>query len=138
MLNNLLANFVFIFHCIIVIFVLSVPFLNNVTPAILILHIVFSISLFAHWYINSNQCSLTILESYLRGKDANDTFTYKFIAPMYDISKSKWNNIVWNITFILMCISLYKLYKTDKFKVACKCYTNEKNWIECIKPLFQN
>jgi hypothetical protein len=137
--NLYLANLIFIFHCGIILFVLFAPFIN--IPAIFVLHITFCISLFMHWYANSNICGLTILESQLRGLDSADTFSHKFISPIYDISESEWNNILWIITFIVMCISIYKLYHTEKFKNAWNCYMKleEFTWqkrFECFKSLF--
>jgi tryptophan-rich sensory protein len=144
-MNLLLADAIFVFHCLIVLFVLFAPFTN--IPAILILHITFAWCLMVHWHANSNVCSLSIIESQLRGLDSReDTFTHKFIAPMYDISLTEWSNIVWYITFIVMCISIYKLYNTEKFKNAWKCYSEldaqptlgDKiaQLMACFKPLF--
>jgi hypothetical protein len=139
--NVFLADIIFIFHCLIVAFILFAPFTN--IPSILILHITFSISLFVHWYANSNVCSLTILEGNLRGLDRTDTFTHQFIGPVYDISSTEWSNIVWYITVFIMCVSIYKLYNTDKFKTSWECYKQlskeELTWakaFECFKPLF--
>lgn len=144
-LNLLLADLIFIFHCIVVLFVLFAPFTN--IPAILILHITFALSLIVHWRANSNVCSLSILEAHLRGLDSRqDAFTHKFIAPMYDISSTEWSSIVWIITLIVLCISIYKLYNTDKFKIAWKCYLESEEepylynkitqFANCFKPLF--
>jgi hypothetical protein len=144
-LSLLLADSIFLFHCIIILFILFAPFAN--IPAILILHITFAFSLIVHWYANSNVCSLSILEAHLRGLDTReDTFTHKFIAPMYDISATEWSNIVWIVTSIVLCISVYKLYHTDKFKIAWDCYNNVKSEktiynkiiqiLQCFKPLF--
>lgn len=144
-LSLLLADSIFLFHCIIILFVLFAPFTN--IPAILILHITFAFSLIVHWYANSNVCSLSMLEAHLRGLDTReDTFTHQFIAPMYDISITEWSNIVWVITSIVLCISIYKLYHTDKFKIAWKCYSelesgksiyeNITQFLECFKPVF--
>ena len=139
--NMILADLVFLFHCIIVLFILFAPFTD--IPAILILHIIFSICLFVHWYANSNVCSLSVLESNLRGLDRTNTFTHQFIGPVYDISSSEWSSIIWMITFFIMSISIYKLYHSYKFKIAWECYnklkkeeSTMKNIIECFKPLF--
>jgi hypothetical protein len=143
--NLLLADLIFVFHCVIILFVLFAPFTN--IPAILILHIVFAISLMVHWNANSNVCSLSILEAHLRGLDGREeTFTHKFIAPVYDISSTEWSNIVWIITFVVFCISIYKLYNTDKFKIAWKCFEEMEpsdklkdkflHLVNCFKPLF--
>ena len=144
-LSLLLADSIFLFHCLIILFILFAPFTN--TPAILVLHIAFAFSLIVHWHANSNVCSLSILEAHLRGLDTReDTFTHKFIAPMYDISSTEWSNIVWVITSVVLCISVYKLYHTDKFKIAWKCYSESNSetttynkiiqFLECFKPLF--
>jgi hypothetical protein len=143
--NLLLADTIFIFHCIVILFVLFAPFTN--IPALLILHITFTICLFVHWYANSNVCSLSIIEANLRGLNSReDTFTHQFVAPMYEISATEWSNIVWLITFIVMCIAIYKLYHTDKFQHAWKCYKESETpdtmydsivlFAECMKPLF--
>jgi len=138
----LLANLIFIFHCLVVLFVLFAPFTN--IPSLFILHITFCFSLMVHWYSNSNVCSLSIMESYLRGADSREnTFTHQFIAPIYDISDSEWNYIVWIITIIVLSISLYKLYHSEKLKVALECYRETQpegskfmHFINCFKPLF--
>ena len=142
--NEYLANAIFIFHCIIVLFILLVPFFN--IPALLIVHIVFSICLFIHWINNSNVCSLTILEAQLRGLNRTETFSHQFISPIYDISSTEWSNIVWIITFVVMCISIYNLYNSDKFKIAMNNYysidsnlpfSEKLNQIACVfLPLF--
>jgi hypothetical protein len=138
----LLANLIFIFHCLVVLFVLFAPFTN--IPSLFILHITFCFSLMVHWYSNSNVCSLSIMESYLRGTDSREnTFTHKFIAPIYDISASEWNYIVWIITIIVLLISIYKLYNSEKLKIALECYKETPpegskfmHFINCFKPLF--
>jgi hypothetical protein len=144
-MSLLLADSIFVFHCIIILFVLFAPFTN--IPALLILHITFAISLMVHWNANSNVCSLSVLEAHLRGLDTReDTFTHQFVAPMYDISSTEWSNIVWIITTVVLCISIYKLYHTDKFKMAWKCYSELEpgkdfsdkisQFLTCFKPLF--
>lgn len=140
--SEFLANCVFIFHVFVILFIIFTPLLN-VPPAFLILHITSCICLFVHWYGNSDVCSLTIIEGQLRGVNRTETFTHQFISPLYKISSTEWSNIVWTITFIVMCISIYKLYHTDKFKYALKCY-NElsdkeftfQNTVKCFRPLF--
>lgn len=138
--NILIANSIYIFHILVVLFVIFIPFFN--IPALLILHITFSLCLFVHWYANSNVCSLTIIEAKFRGLDRTETFSHKFIAPIYEISDSEWSNYIWIITIILMLISIYKLYHTEKVKIAFESYKKLKHKnisgiFECIKPLFE-
>jgi hypothetical protein len=125
--NMVLANCVRIFHIIVVIFVLLIPFSN--VPSFLILHITFSISLLLHWYYNNNECSLTYFEAKLRGLDRTQSFTHQFIAPMYEISNTQWSNICYIVTILLMCISMYYLYYSDKVSESWKCFNNRKHSI---------
>ncbi len=96
------------FHILLVLFTIIAPFTNR--PGLLLLHISYSVSLLTHWYLNSNSCCLTLLESSLTGKDSNDTFMHKLISPMYSISESDLSTLVWIFTILLMLISSYKLY----------------------------
>ena len=144
--NVFLADLVFIFHCIIILFVLLAPFTQ--IPAILILHITFGFCLFIHWWANSNVCSLTVLEASLRGLDRTDTFTHQFVAPLYEISASDWSNIIHLITYTTMAISIYYLYNSDKLKNTMKCiselqfsddttlFEKIKQYYICTLPLF--
>jgi hypothetical protein len=134
--NVILANLIYIFHICIILFVLFAPFTN--IPALLILHITFSFSLMVHWAFNSNACSLTLIESYFRNTDVTDTFTHAFISPIYDISATEWNNIVWIITIIVMCISLYKLIIHPVFnEVLLKLSSSDfQDFLTVIQPLF--
>lgn len=123
--SSFLADLVFVFHCLIVAFVILAPFTNN--PAILIVHITFGLCLIVHWFANSNTCSLTLLEANLRGIKITETVSQQFVGPMYDVSASEWSNIVWIVTMTVMCISMYKLYNNVKFKESWKCYKDLKS-----------
>jgi len=138
--NEFLADCIFYFHIFVVLFIVFMPFLD-VPPVFLILHITSCVCLMLHWYSNSDICSLTVIEGQLRGVDRTETFTHKFISPIYKITSTEWSNIVWLVTFIVMCVSIYKLYHTDKFKIALKCYYDSKEFslqhtIACFRPLF--
>lgn len=137
--NEVLANLVLSFHIFVISFIVIVPFLD-VPPSIYILHIISCICLFVHWASNSDVCCLTVLEGNLRGVHRSETLTHQFISPVYKISTTEWNNIVWLFTFALMCVSIYKLCITDKFKKSVKCMMSEKldlhNFMKCIRPLF--
>jgi predicted neutral ceramidase superfamily lipid hydrolase len=147
--NVFLANCISIFHTLVVLFVLLAPFID--IPAILILHITFSICLLVHWWANNNICSLSYIESQLRGTDHTESFTHKFIAPIYDISKTEWSQICKIITIILLCISLYNLYYSKKTADIFRCYnklikddnflkkpflSRLSSYIFCFKDLF--
>lgn len=144
--NVFFADLVFFFHCLIILFVVITPFTQ--IPALLVLHITFAICLLLHWHLNSNVCSLTLIEANLRGMQTTDTFTYQFIAPVYDISTSDWSNIIYFITYITMFLSIYHLYNSDRFKTTIKCvnelqftkdttfYEKVQQYFSCIHPMF--
>lgn len=118
--NETLANLVSAFHGLIVLFVLLVPFLD--TPYFFVLHFTFCVSLLVHWWGNSNVCSLSVLESKLRGLDYTESFTHQFVGPLYDISKTTWSRVCYIVTIILMCMSAYKIYTSNKWSEALRCY----------------
>jgi hypothetical protein len=113
-----LANLIWTFHALIVLFILSVPFLDDFTkfdfPLILILHITFGICILIHWLGNNNNCSLTLIESWLRKKHPKDTISHQFIAPIYDFSENEWNTVCYIILISLILVSIYKLYHSKK------------------------
>lgn len=132
--NIFLANCIYVFHIFVILFVLLAPFID--IPAILILHITFSICLLVHWWANNNICSLSYIESQLRGTDRTESFTHKFIAPIYDISKTEWSRFCKIITIILLCISLYNLYYSKKTAEIFKCYNKLIQDEEFLKKPF--
>jgi serine/threonine protein kinase len=112
-MNAFLADVIWWFHLFVVLFVLLAPFSS--TPYILLLHFVFCVSLLVHWAANSNSCSLSLLESQLRGVPYTKSFSHQFIAPIYDVSKTSWSNFLYTITFFVMFVSFYKLYRSNSF-----------------------
>ena len=136
MVNILLANLVRLFHIFIILFVLIAPFIND--SSILILHISFCICLMIHWIFNSDQCVLTHLEKKLRGVSDDEAFTYKFIAPMYNITHTRWNNLVWIITIIMCLISIYNLINNEKIRYFLNELKKEKSFTSMIKIIQKN
>lgn len=112
-MNAFLADVIWLFHVVVVLFVLLAPLSN--TPYILLLHFVFGLCLIVHWAANSNACSLTVMECQLRGVPVTQSFSHKFIAPVYDISQTSWSTLVYSVTIFTMIVSLYKLYNSNSF-----------------------
>jgi hypothetical protein len=131
--NLVLANLIYIFHIIVILFVLFAPFYD--IPAILILHIIFSICLLIHWYYNNNICSLSVMESNLRGIDYTKSFSHQFISPIYDISDTELGNFCYNAVIILCLISFYNLIKSKKWDIFKKCVIETKEYIKKTKDL---
>ncbi len=112
-------------HYILILFILIAPFIN--IPALLVIHIIVSISLLFHWYLDSDVCFLTYLEAYLTGKNVNNGFIYSIISPIYKISKLQVKHIIWTSTILLLFISFHKviIYLSsceDKYKCLYNAY----------------
>ncbi len=108
----MLSWLIFIIHLLIVIFTLSIPFINfensNVQyKSILFLHIIWCLTLLIHWYFNNDTCGLSWLEQLITKKDMSKGFIYNIISPVYKIT----SNEIKIITIILMFISIYKIQK---------------------------
>ena len=83
-------------HLTIILYVLTVPFTNVV--ALNIVNVSLTLCLMIHWYFNNNLCSLSLIESKLSGVSPSETFMHRLVSPIYDISESKLNIIIWFIT----------------------------------------
>lgn len=102
-----------VIHISIILFVLSIPYITN-NPDILLLHAMGSLTLIAHWYMESNVCSLTLLESRLRGIPMDKSFMHQIVSPIYDISDTTLSDICWVVTLGNMFVSTYKIRQLSK------------------------
>lgn len=115
-MNLLLANIIRLFHILVVLFILVTPFITK-DFMILLLHITSCISLIVHWMSNNSICSLTLLESKLRGIEIHHSFIYEFIAPIYEflhipiISENNLSTFIYVLVVSLMFFSIYRLSK---------------------------
>ncbi len=109
-INLLFANIIRILHILLVAFVLIAPFLKQ--TGYIVLHITLCISLLIHWYNNSDMCSLSLLESRLRGVEYTDTFMHQIVSPVYNINDALISKICYIVVLILLCTSVYKLIKS--------------------------
>ena len=101
---ELLANIIAFLHLILVIFVVSTPFVTDNTLILLFYSfIVFSIMF--HWITNNDMCVLTLIESKLRNKKTNQTFMGRLISPVYKISS-------FEIRLATLALFLFALYKS--------------------------
>lgn len=123
--SNTLADLVKIFHILIILFIIIGPFLDD--PMLLVLHITFCVCLMIHWLFNSDVCFLTFVEKKLRGVGDEKSFIYQFIAPMYNISNTKFNQLIWMVTIILCLISIYNLFSSEKIKLVLYELYNVRN-----------
>ena len=144
MQSIILANLIYVFHTLVILFILIVPF-TNIVP-LLVIHFVFAICLLVHWGLNENICALSVMESYLRGVERKSTFTHSFIAPIYDISDTEWGDLCTIVTIVLMFLSLYKIITSDRWtesmQLCKKVYNSESNYniieyLKCFIPLLK-
>ena len=107
-MNNLVADFIFLLHLSVIAFTALAPF--SKIPLMWLLHINLVLCMMVHWYFNSNACSLTIVESALRGVEHTNTFMHQLVSPVYNISEYSMSKLIWVITTILLFISIYKVF----------------------------
>ena len=109
---EILANIIAFLHLVLVIFIVSTPFLIDNTFLLLFYSfIVFSIMF--HWITNNDACVLTLIESKLRNKKSNQTFMGRLISPVYRISSTE----IRLATLALFLFALYKSRIWDKEKL---------------------
>lgn len=120
MMNDLLLYLIVVLHFMFVLFVVLTPFIGN--NYFLILHVIVVPFMMAHWYMNDNNCALTMMEKKLRKNlygiepDPNDCFTYNLIAPVYDFKKNNddMSTIIYLVTIALWGYALLRLYNNYK------------------------
>lgn len=122
--STFLANCIWAFHVIVVLFVLLAPFSDM--PILMILHIAFVFNLLIHWFNNSNVCSLSLMESKLRGIPYTNSFTHQFVGPMFDISERSWSNMSYVVTILLLFVSFYNLYHSRRLQKFKECYNQNR------------
>ena len=143
----LLAFIIHVFHCFIVLFMIIVPFIPTLPICYLLLHAVGGFSLLIHWWANNDACSLTMMESVLRGIPKEEALTHKFISPLYTgLSGNTWSNMIHVITIALVLYSIYKLVNNNKCASVYRSIVNSKSdenltgrikeYFEMCKPLF--
>ena len=120
MLNNIIAFCVYIFHSIVVAFI--VLGWSSGDPMVVLLHFTSCFTLLLHWYMNNDICSLSMMESAIRGINYKKGFVARFISPIYNISNTQAEKLCWFITVIGLCVSGYKLYKFYKY-----CYESRRD-----------
>lgn len=123
-MSTFLADFIFVLHVLIFMFVVTVPFIGS--DMLLLLNLVFMIGIIVHWICNNNICVLTVIEKAIRGTpDDTQTFFGKLFGGVYSFGKD--SKISWWILSFLILLSLYKVIKgnvvpklIDEFKYSYK------------------
>lgn len=120
-MSDALANLVWLLHVAFVLWMVLTPFSNN--EPMLVLHLFVGPFLWMHWLLSDDTCSLTLLESYLRGVPCDKSFFHSVVSPVYKIQDDDIRAASWVASVVLWLITLSKVMKrpamiSDMFKVA--------------------
>lgn len=113
-LNCVLANVVRLIHWLFVLFVVIAPFCSK--PQLVVMHAALIPFVCFHWLLNSDVCCLTLLERWIRGCDAEESFFHNVVSPIYtaavpgrgvsDETLSCW---IWGATIALWSVSVCRI-----------------------------
>ncbi len=79
-------------------------------PGVLLVHATSCLCLLVHWYANQDICSLSLLESAVRGVAYKDTFVHRIVSPIYNISEKSVKILCYTVTITGLLVSSVKLY----------------------------
>jgi hypothetical protein len=143
--NVFFANVIRLFHYLLVLFMVVIPFIGQ--APMLILHITFAVSIIVHWLGNSDVCALTLLECQLRGVPKTKSFMHQLISPVYTVPPKTVTNALYIALTVLGMISLRRLLKTTQWRnfKACLMEIRQtdsltlkiKNFVLCLRELFE-
>lgn len=109
---NVLATLVSILHWAFVLFMVWAPFSSN--RAALVLHLLVTPFLWAHWLLNDDTCALTLLEKKLRGLDDNSkSFFYSVVSPIYKVRDENLRVCAWMLSVALWLVTLARVRWAD-------------------------
>jgi len=105
-------NIIFALHAILLLFLIIIPFVNNErwlqTYSLVIPFI------FYHWSVNDDTCAMTQLETYVTGKNKDETFFHRLVSPVYKMDNTAANNLLKSTLFLLWMFTQYRL---ERFKI---------------------
>lgn len=111
--NFVLRAFIFLIHIGVVLFILFMPYVNNV--CLLFLYVVISSGILVHWIGNNDICILTEIEKKLNktisAKEQDKYFLEQIISPIYTFPHmhEKLHYISYVILIFGLSLSLSKL-----------------------------
>jgi len=102
------ADIIWVLHIAFIAWFIIVPFTNNYP--MLVLHLFTGPLLFLHWILNSDECSLTLIEMKLRGiSECKESFFWNLVSPIYKPQSDKMTRqIVWILSLFLWGVTLSK------------------------------
>ncbi len=110
-------------HLAFVAFMMWAPFSRN--RIALLTHLVVTPFLWVHWLLNADTCALTVLERYLRGVDASDSFFHALVGPVYKIPDAGVRALAWIGSVALWIRTARQVGWADLMDELTRCKTNE-------------
>jgi hypothetical protein len=115
-MNEICLYLIMFIHVICILFIIVVPFTNNLL--FLLLHSIIVPFMIFHWILNNNTCALTLMEQSIRCKlygtypNSNECFIGNIIEPIYDVTQNHkdLSSVIYISAISLWLISLSKLY----------------------------
>jgi len=109
MQTKILIKLIQIIHLSLIIYIFVGPFYKDHIDTVigLLLFILF------RWITNNNQCTLTMIENKLAGK--NKGFISRIVNPIYKLNESKMNRIIYFVT--ITWLLLLTIIKLEKLKI---------------------
>ncbi len=122
----MLVQFVQFMHLLGILFIVAVPFQDEVNW--LVVHVSACLSIFTHWLANDNTCFMSLVEAKLRGIPKDHSFIHSMVAPIYDMNKEQTCYLTYFLLFCLMSISLYKIFTSDRWKECVSLYSKTRQF----------
>ena len=109
-MSEFLANLIWLIHVAFILWFIITPFYNS--PEMLVLHAMTGLTLFVHWWFNSDDCALTLLETKLRGVEKSESFFHSLVSPIYKFeSDASLRKFIWLVSILFWSISVGKLIR---------------------------
>ena len=106
-------NIIFALHALLLLFLIIIPFVND--ERLLQMYSILIPFIFYHWSVNDATCAMTQLETYVTGKNKNDTFFHRLVSPVYKMDDTAANNLLKSTLFFLWMFTQYRL---ERFKIV--------------------
>lgn len=116
MWHSIAALLVSVIHALFVGWMLLAPFCGRLEQ--LLLYVIIVPFLYCHWLLNNDHCALTLLEQWLRGVSAEESFIHKIVSPIYlfmsgsDLSDGALQRCVYLIT---ACLWVYAVIRVRRY-----------------------
>lgn len=105
-------NIIFALHTLLLLFLIIIPFIND--ERMLQMYSILIPFIFYHWSVNDDTCAMTQLETYMTGKNKDETFFHRLVSPVYKMDDTAANNLLKSMLFFLW---MFVQYRLDRFQI---------------------